>query len=94
MNPQAQGRLIPRPTAPIPGGPTELGHATGPQATKLKGHLKPLGQFPAACGPQTFWEASDSMCLSSVEINHQPIQAPIRVLQLPEEAEDAHFPWW
>jgi len=32
------------------------------------------------------------MGLSSVEINHQPIRPPIRVHQLPEAAEDAHFP--
>ena len=46
-----QRGLILRPTAAIPGGPTELCQATGPQATHLKRLPKPLGEFPAACGP-------------------------------------------
>jgi len=50
-NPYPQRRVIRGPTPPIPGGPTELREATGPQATDLKGALEPRGQFPAACGP-------------------------------------------
>ena len=47
-------------------GPTALREATGPQATDLKGHPKPLGEFPAACRPQTFFlSASDNVCFSS-----------------------------
>jgi hypothetical protein len=30
---------------------TELGEATGPQATDLKCPVKPDGQFSTACGP-------------------------------------------
>jgi hypothetical protein len=51
-NPQTQRQLIPFPTPPIPSGPTELREATGPPATRLKRLPKPLGEPPAACGPQ------------------------------------------
>ena len=64
---QPERRLIFGPTSPIPGGASELGEPTGPRTTHLKRPVKPLGQFPAAGGPQTFFRrASDSMCLSSV----------------------------
>jgi hypothetical protein len=43
--------VIRGPTPSIPGRPTELREATGPQATHLKRNVKPLSQFPAACGP-------------------------------------------
>ena len=65
-NAYPQRGVIPGPTPSIPGGQTELRQATGPHATDLKGVLQPGGQFPTACGPQTFFRnASDSMCLSS-----------------------------
>ena len=64
-NAQPQRGLILRLTLPIPGGPTKLGQPTGPRTTHLKRPMKPLGQFPAAGGPQTFFrKASDNMCLS------------------------------
>lgn len=50
-NANSQGGLILRSAASIPGGATELCEATGPQATDLKGPVKPGGQFSAACGP-------------------------------------------
>ena len=50
-NPDPQGRLIRGLTSSIPGGPTELSQATGPQATDLKRPVKPGGQFSTACGP-------------------------------------------
>jgi len=50
-NPYPQGGLIRGPTPPVPGGPTELGQSTGPQATDLKRPVKPGGQFSTACGP-------------------------------------------
>jgi hypothetical protein len=63
---QPQSRLILRATGSLPRRSTELRQATGPQATDLKRRPKPLGEFAAAGGPQTFFRsASDSMCLSS-----------------------------
>ena len=50
-NAYPQGGLIRGSTPPVPGGPTELCEATGPQATDLKRPLKPGGQFSTACGP-------------------------------------------
>ena len=50
-NPDPQRRVILGPTPSIPGRPTELGEAIGPQATDLKRPLKPGGQFSTACGP-------------------------------------------
>ena len=65
-NAQPQGGLILGLTLPIPRRATKLGEPTGPRTAHLKRPVKPLGQFPAAGGPQTFFRsASDSMCLSS-----------------------------
>jgi hypothetical protein len=65
-NAHPQRGLILRSASSIPGGATELDQPTGPQATDLKGVVKPGRQFSAACGPQTFFRrASDRMCLSS-----------------------------
>jgi hypothetical protein len=50
-NAHPQRGLILRAAASVPGGPTELGEATGPQATDLKRLVKPGGQFSTACGP-------------------------------------------
>jgi hypothetical protein len=50
-NAHPQRRLILGPTTPIPGSPTKLRETTGPQATDLKGVLKPAGQFSTAGGP-------------------------------------------
>jgi hypothetical protein len=50
-NAHPQRGLILRAASSRPGGPTELGEATGPQATDLKRILKPGGQFSTACGP-------------------------------------------
>ena len=50
-NPYPQGGLILRAASSIPGGTTELGQPTSPQATDLKGAVKPGGQLSAACGP-------------------------------------------
>jgi hypothetical protein len=50
-NAHPQRRLIRGPTPPIPGRPTKLRKTTGPQATDLKGGLKPAGQFSTAGGP-------------------------------------------
>lgn len=65
-NAQSQGRLVFGPTLPIPGCPPKLGQPTGPRTTHRERPVKPLGQFPATGGPQTFFRrASESMCLSS-----------------------------
>ncbi len=65
-NAEPEGCLILRPTLPIPRGPSKLSQPTGPRTTHPKRSMKPLGQFPAAGGPQTFFRsASVSMCLSS-----------------------------
>ena len=50
-NAHPQRGLIFRSAASVPRGPTELGEATGPQATDLKRPVKPGGQFSTACGP-------------------------------------------
>jgi hypothetical protein len=50
-NANPQRRLIVRAASSVPGGPTELGEATGPQATDLKRPVKPGGPFSTACGP-------------------------------------------
>ena len=50
-NADPQRRLIFGPTPPIPSSPTKLRETTGPQATGLKGVLKPAGQFSTAGGP-------------------------------------------
>jgi hypothetical protein len=42
-NAHPQRGLIVRAASSIPGGPTELGQPTGPQATDLKGVVKPGG---------------------------------------------------
>jgi hypothetical protein len=64
-NAEPQGRLIPGLARSIPRCPAELGEPTGPRTTHLKRPVKPLGQFPAAGGPQTFFrKASDNICLS------------------------------
>jgi len=54
-NAHPQRGLIFRSAASVPRGPTELGEATGPQATDLKRPVKPGGQFSTACGPQAFF---------------------------------------
>src|SRR5512147_483749 len=65
-NAEPETGLILRPTSSIPGGSTELRQPAGPRTPHLERGLKPLSQFPAADGPQTFFRrASDSMCLSS-----------------------------
>jgi hypothetical protein len=65
-NAEPKGRLILGPTFPIPGRSTKLSQTTGPHTTHLKCPMKPVGQFPAAGGPQTFFRsASVNMCLSS-----------------------------
>src|SRR5262245_58283646 len=66
-DPQPQRGLIPRPTAAIPGRPTELRQPTGPRTADLERPLKPSDQLSTARGPQAFFRsASASMCLSSV----------------------------
>jgi len=50
-NTQRQDELVLREATAIPGGATELGQPTGPQATDLEGVLRPTSQFSAACGP-------------------------------------------
>jgi hypothetical protein len=50
-NAHPQRRLVLGPTPPIAGGPTQLRETTGPQATDLKGGLKPAGQFSTAGEP-------------------------------------------
>ena len=50
-NAHPQRGLIRRSASSIPGGATELGQPTGPQATDLKRLLKPGGEFSAAGGP-------------------------------------------
>jgi len=50
-NPYPQRGLTLRAASSIPGGTTEPGQPTGPQATDLKRLLKPGGEFSAAGGP-------------------------------------------
>ena len=50
-NAYSQRGLILRAASSVPGGATELGQSTGPQATDLKRPVKPGGQFSTACGP-------------------------------------------
>jgi hypothetical protein len=50
-NPHPHRGLIFRSALSVPRGSTELGKATGPQATDLKRPVKPDGQFSTACGP-------------------------------------------
>ena len=53
-NAQPQRRLIARLARAIPRRATELREPTGPHATDLERHLKPLGELPTARGPQVF----------------------------------------
>jgi hypothetical protein len=50
-NAHPQRGLIFRSASSVPRGSTELGQATGPQATDLEHVLKPDGQFSTACDP-------------------------------------------
>lgn len=62
---ESQHSLLFSRALPIPRSVAQWSHATGPRTTHLKGPLKPIGQFPAAGGPQTdFRQASDNMCVS------------------------------
>ena len=84
---EPEGRLILSPTLSIPRGPSELGQSTGPRTTHLKRPVKPLGEFPATGGPQTFFsQGLRQHVFVEREVRHQPFESGIFLFHLAQPA--------